>query len=113
MNDDRTNASDAAATPVNVEHQPARGRFAAELDGRTAVLEYMRVGDTVVFTHTEVPEGFEGRGIASALARAGLDHVRANDLVAAPLCPFMRAFVKRNPEYKELVGFGQRGERLG
>lgn len=99
-------------TGVMVEHHPEHNRFEAQLDGRSAVLEYIQVGNSLIFSHTEVPERLEGRGIGSALAKAGLEYVRDNELTAAPLCPFVRAYIQRHPEYKELVGFGQRGERL-
>ena len=46
----------------------------------------------------------EGKGIGTALARAGLDHARDEGLVVKPMCPFVAAFVKRHPEYEPLLG---------
>lgn len=112
MNDEPTTTPQTPKAGTEVEHQSERKRFAVQLDGKTAVLEYMQVGNSLIFTHTEVPEGLEGHGIGGALARAGLEYVRDNNLTAAPLCPFVRAYIHRHPEYKELVGFGQRSERL-
>lgn len=110
MGNDHQQENDA--DHIQIEHHPERNRFEAPLDGKTAVLEYQRVGNSMIFTHTEVPEAFEGRGIGGALAQAGLEYVREHDLVAAPLCPFVRSYIRRHPEYQELVGFGRRGERL-
>ncbi len=64
---------------------------------------YRRRGDRVVFTHTEVDPAFEGHGVGSALARAALDDVRARGLRAVPLCPFVRAWIDRHPDYEDLV----------
>lgn len=95
-----------------IEHLPEEQRFEARIDGQTATLEYTRVDRSMVLTHTEVPSAFEGRGIGSALVRSALEYVREQDLVAVPLCPFVRAYIRRHPEYRDLVGFGERGERL-
>ena len=91
---------------VQVEHAPERNRFEAQVDGKTAVLEYMQVGDSLIFTHTEVPEALEGQGVGGALAKAGLEYVRDHDMTAAPLCPFVKAYIKRHPEYQSLVRLG-------
>ena len=93
-----------ADTPaVTVRHEPDAHRFVADLDGEEAVAEYWPDGRTVTFTHTEVPPAFEGRGVGSALARAALDHARAEGLEVVPQCPFILAWVKRHRDYHDLV----------
>ena len=91
---------------VQVEHVSEKNRFEAQVDNQTAVLEYMKVGNSLIFTHTEVPEALEGQGIGGALAKAGLSYVRDHDMTAAPLCPFVKAYIKRHPEYQSLVRLG-------
>lgn len=91
---------------VTVNHKPDNNRFEAALDGKLAVLEYMQVGNTLIFTHTEVPEALEGQGIGGKLAKTGLEYVRDNNMTAAPLCPFVKAYIKRHPEYEDLVKLG-------
>lgn len=91
---------------ITVEHQTDKNRFAAEVGGSLAVVEYMKVGNTLIFTHTEVPESLEGQGIGGQLAKASLEYVRDNNMSAAPLCPFVKAYIERHPEYKELVRLG-------
>jgi predicted GNAT family acetyltransferase len=44
----------------------------------------------------------EGRGIGSALARGVLDTARALGLKVVPICPFVKAFMDRHPEYDDL-----------
>lgn len=103
----------AAGMPaVRVEHRSAERRYVVEEDGHTAVLEYRRLGRSFVFTHTGVPEELAGHGVGSALVATVLDEVRAKDLVAVPLCPFVRSYIRKHPEYLDLVGFGERGDRL-
>ena len=90
-------------TAPEITHDPERSRFTADTTHGEAVLEYMRDGERIIFTHTGVPSEVEGQGIGTALAKAGLDHARAAGLVVKPMCPFVAAFVKRNPEYQPLL----------
>lgn len=87
----------------SVRHNSDAGRFEMEVDGELAVSNYIIRGKSIYFTHTEVPESLEGRGIGNMLARTGLDYARANGLRVVPRCPFVAAFIKRHPEYQDLV----------
>jgi len=86
-----------------VENNAAAGRFEAVVDGQLAQAQYRRVGERILFTHTEVPEQLEGRGIAAQLARSGLDFARAEALTVVPLCPFIASYIERHPEYQDLL----------
>jgi len=86
-----------------VENNAAAGRFEAVVDGQLAQAQYRRVGERILFTHTEVPEQLEGRGIAAQLARSGLDFARAEGLTVVPLCPFIASYIERHPEYQDLL----------
>lgn len=97
---------------LEVEHRPRQRRYEVELDGHTAFLQYRQMGASFVITHTEVPPEFEGKGIGGALVRTVLDDVRDQGLVVVPLCPFVRSYIRKHPEYLDLVGFGERGDRL-
>jgi predicted GNAT family acetyltransferase len=89
--------------PVQVEENTAAHRFEARIGDYLAVAEYRRVGDTITFTHTEVPAPLEGRGIASALAHTALEQARTQHLTVIPLCPFFASYIRRHPEYAPLV----------
>ncbi|MCI2237926.1 N-acetyltransferase [Paenibacillus sp. TRM 82003] len=91
--------------PVLVGDDPARRRYEARIDGQlAAIAEYLTTQEFLVFSHTEVLPGFEGRGIATALVRQALDDVRTRGLRVAPLCPFVADFIRRNAqEYGDLV----------
>jgi len=57
-----------------------------------------------VFTHTEIDDASEGRGLGSTLVRAALDDARRRGLSVRPDCPFVRAYVARHPDdYLDLV----------
>lgn len=65
--------------------------------------DYKLSGGTIVFMHTEVPESLEGQGVGSALVRGALEHAREQGYGVAPLCPFVAAYIRRHPEYQDLV----------
>ena len=87
-------------TTDNAEQQRYEARVDGELAGFAA---YQRDGDRVVFTHTEVDDAYEGQGVGSALARSALDDVRATGRNAVPLCPFIRDWIDKHPDYADLV----------
>ncbi len=68
-----------------------------------AGLEYRLHEGMIVLMHTEVPATLGGRGIGTALAEYALKYARANHLPAKVYCPFVAAYVKRHPEYQDIV----------
>lgn len=86
-------------------------RYEARLDGRLAgVIAYEPNDGWIVIDHTEVEPEFEGRGVGSALAGAALDDARARGLRVTPMCPFVLAYIRRHPAYRDLV-VGRGGPR--
>ncbi len=70
------------------------------MDGARAILQYrIRDGQLTIY-HTEVPPVFRGRGYGDMLARAALDYAREQSLKVQPLCPFVRAWLDKHPEYQ-------------
>jgi predicted GNAT family acetyltransferase len=53
--------------------------------------------------HTEVDLGHEGAGLGSILVRGALDAQRERDELVVPLCPFVRSYLERHPEYTDVV----------
>lgn len=89
---------------VEVVDNPQERRFEAFDEGAVVgVIRYDRDGDTVTLTHTIVPPEHEGRGIASALAKAALSHARDAHEKVIPECPFVQAYLRRHPEEADVV----------
>ena len=89
---------------VNVVHNADAQRFEAEIDGRLAQAAYYLMPGRILFTHTEVPPQYRGRGIAGQVVRAGLEYAREQGLEVVPLCSYVAAYIRRHPEYQSLVG---------
>ena len=82
-----------------INNQSGSKRFELHIDGKIAFLDYMIVrGNVMYLTHTEVPKGLEGLGVGSAIVSKVLDYIRANEMLMAPLCPFLASYLKRHPE---------------
>ena len=88
---------------IPVHDSQGKNRFEAEIEGHTAFVDYKRKGDTIWFTHTEVPHALEGRGIGSALAKYVLDYAQTNSLKVVPSCPFIAEYIASHPEYAALT----------
>lgn len=99
MSDD----SEELQNVIQIEHLPERGRFQARVDGHLCVADYRLDGDRMQMTHTEVHPALEGRGIAARLVRSALDHARANGLKVVPLCSYVRAYMRRHPDTRDLL----------
>jgi len=91
---------------VEVRPNPDQSRYEAWLDGeRAGFAQYQVDQGTIVFTHTEVDDRFEGRGVGSALARGALDDVRAvGERRVVARCPFIKGYIEKHPEYQDLLG---------
>ncbi|AEI10696.1 GNAT family N-acetyltransferase [Cellulomonas gilvus] len=89
---------------VDVVEVTQEERFEARRDGELlGFAAYTLDRGTVVLTHTEVFPEHEGQGVAGELVRGALDQVRASGRDVVPLCPYVRAWLGRHPEYQDLV----------
>jgi len=88
---------------ITVTNNEKAQRFEAQVDGLHALLTYRRFPDRIVFDHIEVPQPLESKGLATKLARTGLDFARANHFRVVPLCPYVAAFIRKHSEYHDLV----------
>ena len=88
---------------LEVVHDPKAGRFQIEVGRWVAVLDYDLEDNIMVFTHTGVPKPLEGQGVGGRLAKTGLEYARKNSHKVVPACQFMEVYLRRHPEYKDLV----------
>ena len=92
---------------LEVTNVPDRKRYEGHVEDGTgplaAIAEYLLTDDLVVFTHTEVFDGYEGQGIASRLVHGALDDVRRGGRRVLPLCPFVKSYIGKHQEYADLV----------
>lgn len=79
-------------------------RYIVDVDGqRAGMAVYHLRGGRHFFVHTEIDSEYGGRGIGQELVRYALDDVRNQGGMVVPICPFFAAYIKRHPEYDEIV----------
>lgn len=93
----------SSGNEVTVIHDPAAQQFRAGAGAEAAVLQYRSTPGRITFLHTDVPEALRGQGIGQRLAHAGLEHAKAEGLRVVLICPFVRSYVEKHPEYQTLV----------
>lgn len=89
--------------PDDVKDNPAEGRFELSVGGHVAASYYKKTPGVITFIHTEVPQALGGQGIGTRLIRGALEAVRRDGLRVVPQCPFVAAFIRKNPEFNDLV----------
>jgi predicted GNAT family acetyltransferase len=89
---------------VTVTDRPNELRYEIEVDGELAgFLLYRREPGVVELVHTDVDPRWEGKGVGAALVQGALDDLRARNLKMRPFCPFVAKYIRRHPEYQDLV----------
>ena len=86
-----------------VRDNESKHQFEMNVDGHTALAAYRLAPGVITFMHTEVPKELGGRGVGSQLAKGALDQARARGLKVIPLCPFIKGYIEKHPEYGDLV----------
>lgn len=94
--------------PLNYEliDNTEQNRFEIHIDGHIAFEDYeffttSQGEKAIAYLHTEVAKELSGRGIASYLIKSILDDAAAKHLRVKPICPYVRAYIDKHPEYQE------------
>ena len=103
---------DIDPSKVEVVHNPAQKRFEMQLGDQIAIVKYVLGSKEIIFTHTEVPAEYEGKGIASKIAKVAVEYAKAQGLRIRSFCPYMSAYIKRHPEYHSITA-GYENESAG
>lgn len=78
-------------------------RFETPVGNALAFINYRWEHGKLALMHTEVPEEAEGKGIAGELTKFALAQAQLQQRRVLVFCPYISAYLKRHPEYKELV----------
>ncbi len=90
-------------TAYEISHDEEAHQFGTTVDGCACELDY-RLGNMVMtITHTGVPPQVEGRGIAAELTRVALETARARGWKVVGACSYAAAYLRRHPEYADLI----------
>ena len=88
---------------VEVIHHPETHRFEAVAQGLVSAIDYSLEDSVMTILHTNVPAELSGQGIAGDLTRVALDTARANGWEVIAACAYAAAFIKRHPQYADIL----------
>jgi len=81
-----------------------RQQYEFHIEGLIPKIEYIINKDgNVYLTHTEVPYELGGQGVGKQLVEKVLVDIEDNEMHVVPLCPFVAAYIRKNPDWKRLV----------
>ena len=87
-----------------VRDNPERHRFEIDLGGGEFAFAASRLPQgKILFTHTEVPEAYEGRGLGTKLIEFALGEARKRGLQVMPACQFFAAYMRKHAEVHDLL----------
>ena len=89
--------------PIIILNNEKEQQFQVRVEGELAFIEYRFYNGNIALMHTEVPDKLSGRGIASALAEYALTYARDHKIRVMIYCPFVAGYLKKHPEYQELI----------
>jgi predicted GNAT family acetyltransferase len=94
----------AMPTEPRVTDNPRASRYELWLGTtRAGFIQYRAEPGRVVLIHTEVDPALAGQGLGERLVAGALADLRAHGLKLVPLCPFVRAYLRRHPDQAGLV----------
>ncbi len=103
-------APESADAPV-VTDNAGRSQFEVHVGGeRAGLVQYRLNGNVLSLIHTEVNDKFQGMGLAGTLARGALDSARERGLAVLPFCPYVASWIRKHPDYLDLVPEDSRGK---
>jgi predicted GNAT family acetyltransferase len=90
---------------LTVVDNSEKSRYEARLgDVVAGYSAYQNAASIVIIEHTEVDPAYEGQGIGGALVKGALDDIRAQGgRTVLAVCPFVRTWLGRHPDYQDLV----------
>jgi predicted GNAT family acetyltransferase len=89
---------------LRIADNPGENRYEALAgDEVRGFIDYHLQPGLMTILHTEVVPAAEGQGVGSQLVAGALDDIRARGLSIIVVCPFVRAYILRHPEYADMA----------
>lgn len=89
---------------IVVRDNPAASQFEAYIgEQQVGIIGYDVDSDALLYIHTEVPEAYEGQGVAARLTEEAFHLTKAQGKRVVALCPYTQAFLRKHPEYRSFT----------
>jgi len=90
-------------TTLHITDNTKEQRFETPVGDKLAIIVYRWQNGKLALMHTEVPPEAEGKGIAAKLAKFAFEQAKQQQRKVLVYCPYVSSYLKRHPEYNELV----------
>ncbi len=88
---------------IEIKQDLELNRFVTVVDGYESVVEYALKENILDLYRTFTPTELRGKGIAGKLVKFALEHARSNNLKIIPTCSYVKAYINKHDDYKELL----------
>ncbi len=86
-----------------LRNNAAAGRYEMDEQGQTSWADYRETDGRLYIDHVESPPALRGTGAAGRLMKALAQDARERDLKITPICGYAAAWLRRSPDYRDLV----------
>jgi predicted GNAT family acetyltransferase len=96
--------------PVEIRQDVANQKYDAWLgDQLVGLVVYGRARSRYVLTHAAVLPEFQHHGVGYQLISQTLDDIRSQGSTVTIICPVVREFIDRYPEYEDVIDRAEPG----
>lgn len=89
---------------IEVRRNDRERRFELMKGGqRAGFIDFRQQADVVSLIHTEIADEYSGQGLAAVLVRDTLQQIKDAGLGMVPICPYVRGYLEKHPEWVSLV----------
>lgn len=81
----------------------AAGQYELDVDGETVFARYRRQDAVLTIQWVEAPPALRGSGAAGRLMKLLSAEAKAKGWRVVPVCGYAAAWLRRSPEYRDLV----------
>jgi predicted GNAT family acetyltransferase len=78
-------------------------RYEMDEEGLTSWADYRRSGERLYIDHVESPPALRGTGAAGRLMKALAQDAKRQNLRITPICSYAAAWLRRSPEFRDLL----------
>jgi len=86
-----------------IKQDTGKNKFVSFVEGYEAVVEYTLKDNVIDLYRTFTPPELRGKGIAGKVVKYALEHAKENNLKVIPTCSYVKAYIERHENYKELL----------
>ena len=86
-----------------IKQDMEKNRFVSFVEGYEAVVEYTLKDNIIDIYRTFTPPELRGKGVAGKLVKYALEHAKENNFIVIPTCSYVRGYIERHENYKELL----------